>query len=165
MEAIIGYVVIFGFGIIIASLYLFRKEKKSLLPISEQTYPHLVVTTLLKKERRKTTEIVLQLTPLKNALTINEITLELTNKKHEKKLIDLRPHLHFSEKEQILSPPEKTEFSIAFQHFISLLNEAAFPYERFRLVAGTPEGKRFKSHELGYHPRWGIFKADSGKYN
>ncbi len=68
--------------------------------MSEQTFPQLIMTILIRKEKNKTEEIILRL-----------------------------------------------------------------PHERFRMTAGTPEGKKFKSHELGLNPRWGLLKLDSGKYN
>ncbi len=165
MEAIISYIVIFGLGITLTAVYLFRKDKKYLLPMSEQTFPQLIMTILVMKEKNKTEEIVLRLTPLKKPLQISELLLELTDEHHERKIVDLKPIAEMTAGVINLLPSEKAEFSIPFQPFKELLSELSFPYERFRMTAGTPEGKKFKSHELGLNPRWGLLKLDSGKYN
>ncbi len=39
MEAIISYIVIFGLVIGLTAVFLFRKDKKYLFPMSEQTFP------------------------------------------------------------------------------------------------------------------------------
>jgi len=165
MEAIISYIVIFGLVITLTAVFLFRKDKKYLLPVSEQTFPQLIVTVLIRKEKNKIEEIILRLTPLKRPLQISELLLELTDGHHEKKIVDLKPIVGMTTGVIDLSPSEKAEFSIPFQSFKELLSELSFPYERFRMTAGTPEGKKFKSHELGLNPRWGLLKLDSGKYN
>ncbi len=165
MEAIISYIVIFGLGITLATVYLFRKDKKYLLPMSEQTFPQLIMTILIRKEKNKIEEIVLRLTPLKRPLQISELLLELTNEHHEKKIVDLKPIVNIAAGLINLSPSIKTEVPIPFQSFKELFSELSFPYERFRITAETPEGKKFKSHELGLNSRWGLLKLDSGKYN
>lgn len=165
METIIGYIITFGLGILIASMYLFKKDKPSLLPVSEQTYPGLILTILIKKKKRKISEIVLQLKAMKEPLTIGKILLEFTDKNHEKTITDMNSYLNFSNKPLYLLPGEIVQLSLDFGEFIGLLDNTDFPYDRFRIIAASIEGKIFKSHELGYLSRWGLFKKDSGKYN
>ena len=61
METTIGYIIIFGLVILFTVLYLYRSEKQTLLPIPQQTYPELLITVLIKKEKRKITTLVLQM--------------------------------------------------------------------------------------------------------
>ena len=91
MEAIISYIIIFGLGIILTAVFLFRKDKKYLFPMSEQTFPQLIMTILIRKEKNKIEEIILRLTPLKESLQISELLLELTDKHHEREIVDLKP--------------------------------------------------------------------------
>jgi len=165
MEATIGYIVIFGLGIFFIAVFLFRKDKKRILPISEQAYPQLIIAIFIKKEMGKISEIILQLSPLKKALQISEFHLELTNEEHDKKTIDMKPLLELSDKPIDLLPAQSFRYSIPFSGFETLLSNQPGTYDRFRFVVVTPENKKFKSHALALHSRWGLFKQDSGKYN
>ncbi len=164
MEETIGYIVIFGLGILFAALYLFKKDKQRLLPIAAQTYPQLHLVVSITKEKRKITALTLELTALKNGIFLRTLQLELSDQLHQKFNIDLAPYLLLPDNRQ-LSPKEKTSLTLNFEDFTELLETADFSYETLRLVAVTADNKKFKSPLLGYHPRWGIFKADSGKYN
>ncbi len=164
METTIGYIVIFGLGLLFAVFYLFGKEKQRMLPIAQQTYPQLQLNVLITKEKRAVTSLILELRPLKNNLPLDAIALELTDKQHNKKSIRLNPYLLEGKSSELVSG-KKSHFILHFDDFLKELEAADFPFETFRLVAVTRENKKFKSHILGYHPRWGIYKADSGNYN
>ena len=164
VETTIGYIIIFGLVILFTALYLYRSEKQTLLPVSQQTYPELLITVLIKKEKRKITTLVLQMKSLRENLLISNITLELTDKNHDKKQLDLSGLLP-GYQHRTLPSGKPILFPLALSDLLALMEEAEFAFENFRLVAKTPEGKVFKTHQLTYHPRWGIFKSDSGKYN
>ncbi len=165
MEVIIGYIVIFGLGIVFVAVFLFRKDKRRMLSISEQAYPQLIITILIKKEKGKITEIILQLRPLKKVLQISGFHIEFTNEDHEKETVDIKPLMELTNNPVDLQPTQSFRYSIPFQVFETLLSNQSGAYDRFRFVVATPENKKFKSHTLGLHPRWGLFKQDSGKYN
>ncbi len=164
METTIGYIVIFGLGILFSLFYLFGKEKQRRLPIAQQTYPQLQLTVLITKEKRKVTALILELLPLKNNLLVNTLALELTDKQHGRKTIDLNAYL-LPEDNLELVAGKKISLALRFDDFLQELEDAKFPFETFRMVAVAPGNKKFKSKILGYHPRWGIYKADSGNYN
>ena len=164
VETTIGYIVIFGLVIVFTAFYLFRSEKQILLPISQQTYPELLITVLVKKEKRKISTLILQLKPVKENLMLRSIELELTGKNHEKKRLDLTS-LFPNDKNRQHPPGEKFLLSMALTELLALMEQSKFAFENFRLVAKTPEGKIYKTHLLAYHPRWGLYKSDSGKYN
>ncbi len=165
METVIGYIVIFGLGIIFVSFYLFKKDRKRDLPISEQPYPQIIMTVFIKKEKGKLSEIILQLRSLKNVLHIRYFHLELTNEQHEKETIDLKPILEIVDETIDLKPAQPMRFSFSSTTFVKLLSSHSDTYDRFRFVVATPENKKFKSHTLGLNKRWGLFKQDSGWYN
>lgn len=164
METTLGYIIIFGLVILFTALYFYRSEKQTLLPVSQQTYPELLITVLIKKEKRKITTLLLQIKPTRENLLINNITLELTDKNHDKKRLDLSAQFP-DHLQQPLPSGKPIPFPLALSDLLALMEKAEFDFENFRLVAKTPEGKIFKTHPLTYHPRWGIFKSDSGKYN
>jgi hypothetical protein len=164
METTIGYIVIFGLGLVFAVFYLFGKKKQRLLPIAQENYPQVRITVLITKEKRKVTALILELFPVKQNLTLNRIELELADPERRKKIINLNPFLS-SGKTQELIPGKKMQYLLEMDDFLKISETAGFPYETFRLVAVNAQNKKFKSHLLAYHPRWGIFKADSGKYN
>ncbi len=165
MEAIIGYIVIFGFGIGFAALFLFRQDKEIILPITEQAYPQLVMAIFIKKEKRKITEIILQLRTLKMALQICDFHLELTNEQHDKETVDIKPIMGMVDETINFQPSQTARFSIPFMAFENFLSSQSGSYDRFRFVVVTSENKKFKSYALGLNTRWGLFKQDSGKYN
>ncbi len=165
METIIGYVVIFGFGIIFAAIFLFRKDKEMLLPITRQIFPQLVMTVFIKKEKRKITEIILQFSQSKKAVQICDFHLELTNEYHEIETVDIKPLMEITDETVELQAMQSSRFTIPFRTFETLLSNQRVSYDRFRFVAVTPENKKFKSYTLGLNTRWGLFKQDSGKYN
>jgi hypothetical protein len=165
METTISYIIIFGFGILLAALYLFRKDKKRMLPVSEQTYSQLVIAIYIKKEKGKITEIILQLSPLRNTLQVSDFYLELTNEDHDKKTVDIKPLMKLPPETIELKPPGDYRFSILSQNFETFLSNQTGPYDRFRFVVVTQENNKFKSHTLAMNARWGLFKQDSGRYN
>jgi len=165
MEAIIGYIVIFGFGIGFAALFLLRKDVEMMLPITEQVYPQLIMAILIKKERRKITEIILQLRTLKTDLQISHFHLELTNELHEKEVVDIKPIMGITDETIDFQPVQTIRFSIPFRAFENFLSSQSGSYDRFRFVVVTSENKKFKSYALGLNTRWGLFKQDSGRYN
>ena len=165
METTIGYVVIFGFGILFAALFLYRREREMLLPITEQVYPQLIMAIFIKKEQRKITEIILQIKTPKKALQISDFHLELTNEQHDKKMMDLKPIMNVTNETIDIKSAQSLRFSIPFQAFETFLSNQSASYDRFRFVVVTPENKKFKSYALGLNTRWGLFKQDSGKYN
>ncbi len=165
METIIGYIVIFGFGIVFVTMFMFRKDKEIMLPITEQAFPQLVMAIFIKKEKRKITEIILQFSPPKKALQICDFHLELTNERHEKETVDLKPLMEITAKAVELRAAQSSRFTIPFRAFETLLSNQGGPYDRFRFVAVTPENIKFKSFTLGLNTRWGLFKQDSGRYN
>lgn len=164
METTLGYIIIFGLIALFAFFYLRQNEKKTLLLIAGDTYPELQLTIFIQKEKRKITDLVLQLEARKEDLPFGRIEIELSDQEHRKKSIDLTPHLS-TDQGQKLRSGEKKNFSLAFSDFLSMLDDSSFDYENFRLTVRTGTGKVFKTHLLTYHPRWGIFKSDSGKYN
>ncbi len=165
METIIGYVVIFGFGILFAALFLFRKDKEMLLPITEQAYPQLIMAIFIKKEQRKITEIILQLKTLKSPLQIRDFNIELTNERHDKEVVDIKPIMGIANETIDLRPAQSFRFSIPFRVFETFLSNQPGSYDRFRFVVVTSENKKFKSYALALNTRWGLFKQDSGRYN
>ncbi len=165
METTIGYIVIFGFGILLTALFLFRRDKKRMLPISEQAYPQIILTVLIKKEKGKISEIILQLRPLKKALQTSGFYLELTNEKHEKETLDIMHLIKIPSKNVSLKQSQPTLFTIPFNNFVKFLSDQPDSFDRFRFVIISAEDKKFKSHTLILNTRWGLFKQDSGKYN
>ncbi len=164
METTLGYIIIFGLIALFAFFYLSRNEKKTLLRIASDTYPELQLSTFIKKEKREITTLVLQLEARKEDLPVGRIEIELSDQEHRKKSIDLTHHLSPGQGQKLISG-EKKNFSLAFADFLNLLDDSSFAYENFRLTVRTETGKVFKTHPLTYHPRWGVFKSDSGKYN
>jgi hypothetical protein len=165
METIIGYVVIFGFGILFAALFLFRKNKEMLLPITEQAYPQLIMAIFIKKEQRKITEIILQLKTLKSPLQISDFHIELTNERHDRKAVDIKPIMGMTDETIDFQPAQSLRFSIPFREFETFLSNQPESYDRFRFVVVTSKNKKFKSYALALNTRWGLFKQDSGRYN
>jgi len=165
METIIGYVVIFGFGILFTALFLFRKDREMLLPITEQAYPQLIMAIFIKKEQRKITEIIIQLKALKRPLQISDFHVELTNERHDKEVVDIKPIMGIANETIDLQPAQSFRFSIPFRVFETLLSNQPESYDRFRFVVVTSENKKFKSYALALNTRWGLFKQDSGRYN
>ncbi len=165
METTIGYIVIFGFGILFAALYLFRKDKKRILPISEQSYSQLIISIYIKKEKSTITEIILELRPKNKAIPISNFYLELTNENHDSETVDIKPLLTTVEKEVTLQPGNIYQFPLLTQPFKIFLGNQNSAYDRFRFVVATPDNKKFKTHTLRMNTRWGLFKTDSGKYN
>ncbi len=165
METIIGYVVIFGFGILLAAFFLFRKDKEMLLPITEQAYPQLIMAVLIKKENRQVTEIILQLKTLKKTLQVSGFHLELTNEHHDKETVDIKPIMEMANETLELQAGQSFRYSIPFRSLETLLSNQPESYDRFRFVVVTSENKKFKSYALALNTRWGLFKQDSGRYN
>ncbi len=164
MEETIGYIVVFGLGILFAAFYLLKNDKQRLLPIAAQVYPQLHFAVFITKEKRKTTTLAIRLTALKESIFLRTIVLELSDQNHEKFNIDLEPYLTFPHGRKF-QPKEKNTLLLNFNDFTKLLEDAGFAYDTLRLVVVTTENKKFKSPLLGYHSRWGLYKADSGKYN
>ncbi len=160
MEAIIGYIVIFGFGIIFVAIFLFGKDKERMLPITEQAFPQLVMAIFIKKEKRKITKIVLQFSPPRETLQISSFHLELTNEHHERETVDIKPLMEITDETVELRAGQSSRFTIPFQAFETLLSNQPGSYDRFRFVAVTPQNKKFKSYTLGLNTRWGLFKQD-----
>ncbi|UBM61053.1 hypothetical protein LA303_06385 [Candidatus Sulfidibacterium hydrothermale] len=162
-ETTIGYFVIFGLVLAFALFSIPKRGKQRYLPLDRQSYPDFRIAVYIQKEKRKITTLIIELLPTK-AIQLETIQLELSDALHNKKSINLKTVLSLPENQPVKTG-EKTEFSLPFSIFIDLLEHANFTFENFRLVAVTSEGKKYKTRLLAYHPRWGIFKADSGKYN
>ncbi len=161
MEDILTYVIIFGFGIGLVSLYLYRKDKQRLLPVSVQHYSNLVMSVLIEKEKSELTEIVIRLDSKEKALYPSSLALELIDAKRNKQIAELT-HLIQGNKSNNLPV---SEFHITADDFLALLKEVDFPFVSFRIVVKTSGGNQFKSHELAYDQRWKLYKLDSGNYN
>jgi len=161
MEDILTYVIIFGFGIGLVSLYFYRKDKQRLLPVSVQHYSNLVMSVLIEKEKGELTKIVIQFDSKDKALDPSSLELELIDTKRNKQIAELT-HLIQDHNGNDLSV---SEFQIKADDFLALLKEVDFPFVSFRIVVKTSGGNQFKSHELAYNDRWKLYKLDSGNYN
>lgn len=161
MEDILTYVIIFGFGIGLVSLWLYRKDKQRLLPVSVQHYSNLEMSVCIEKEKGELTEIVIRLDSKGKNLNPSSLELELIDKKRNKQIADLT-HLIQDHKS---SDFPVSKIQIKAGDFLAVLKEVDFPFVGFRIVVRTSNGNQFKSHELAYDGRWKLYKLDSGNYN
>lgn len=164
MENILTYFVVFGFGIAIVSLYLYRKDKQRLLPISEQQYAGLQMQVKIEKEKSKLIHVIIGLRFFIRTNHWTKLEIELIDQKRNKKIININSLVVQS----TITEHETTadqELTILFNDLQDALKKEEFQYQSFRFVVETSESKKYKSHELAYSERWQLFKLDSGTYN
>ncbi|MBN2615877.1 MAG: hypothetical protein JXR71_09305 [Bacteroidales bacterium] len=164
MEDVITYIVVFGLGFILVGIYLFGKEKKRVLPLSKQMYSDAIFTISVVKEQRKVSGINMALKFPKKAQTVQHLIIELVNTKKETSVVNITDSITRSDIKGAEGPFDYEAY-ISFVTFKKLLEEHSFPFESFRIIAETLEGKKYKSHYLGLHNWWNILKLDSGTYN
>ncbi|MBN2639861.1 MAG: hypothetical protein JXR65_12335 [Bacteroidales bacterium] len=163
MEDIITYIIVFGIGFGMLGLYMFQKDKKRILPLSKQLYSDGILTISVIKEQKKVKELMLQMTFIKNAQTINTIFVELVNKKKETLNLNITNLL--SQQEEISETPFVFSGTISFAVFKEQVQQTDFKFESFKFAVETTQEKKYKSHALGLHDWWTILKLDSGTYN
>jgi len=164
MENILTYFFVFGFGIAIVSLYLYRKDKQRLLPISEQQYAGLLMHIYIEKEKSKLIHVIIGLRFFNKSNHLTKLEIELIDPKRNKQIINITPLVRQNTKTKNDTAMIQ-ELTILFNDLQDTLIKEKFQYQSFRFVVETTEGKKYKSHELAYNERWQLFKLDSGTYN
>jgi hypothetical protein len=166
MEDILTYVIVFGFGIGLAGLYFYRKDKKRLLPVSVQHYAGLEMIVQIEKEKSELTHITIRLVQAPNTPPPASLKLEMIDADRNKRLIDLTSIATIKDITDKNYPSHAIrELVLPFTKMSASMKTENFSYTSFRFVVENPSGNKFKSHELVYDDRWKLYKLDSGLYN
>jgi hypothetical protein len=146
---------------------MYQKDKKRILPLSEQLYASVRYKISVVKAQRKVQALMVTLLFTQDKQEVTEIYAELINKKRQTLSVSFKEVMKKAEELPPKDNPQQKHFNveIQFEQFIELLEKAEFPFEALRIVTETKDGKKYKSHELALHNWWNIMKLDSGNYN
>ncbi len=164
MQETLTYVIIFGFGIVLISLYFYRTDKKRLLPLSEQWFSNLSLIVSVEKEKGKLTHVIISLNSGDKNNLCTSIGIELIDSHREIKYLKLDPLIQTQTDHHYIQS-NRQAMVIKFTALQKFITDTGFPLQSIRFVAETKTGKKYKSHELAFNDRWHLFKIDSGKYN
>ena len=167
MQDIVTYILIFGFGFGILGLYMYQKDKKRILPLSEQLYAGVRYKISVVKAQRKVESLMVTLLFIQDKQEVTDVYAELINAKRQTLSVSFKDIMKTAEDLPPKDNPKKKHFNveIQFEQFRALLEKAEFSFEALRIVTTTEDGKKYKSHELALHNWWNIMKLDSGNYN
>jgi len=164
LEDIIGYIILFVFGLGALYLYQWRKDKMRIFPLSEQHYPELVLTVLIKKQSGEIKSLLLRVLAKKD-ITVKEILVELIypgNENFSASLNHLSGENLFPLK---ITGGNSFDFNLEMKDFKDEITGQSVKFNAFRLIVQNESGKKFKSHRLAFNKRWSVFKPDTGRYN
>jgi len=164
MQDALTYVIIFGFGIVLVSIYFYRKDKQRLLPLSEQWFSDLALIISVEKEKGNLVNVVINIRSNKNNNLCTGIGIELIDSRREIKYIELEPLIQTQTDNRYTRSNQQANV-IEYTALRDFIAKADFPFQSIRFVAEMKSGKKYKSHELAFNDRWHLFKIDSGKYN
>ncbi len=161
MQDVITYIIVFGLLIVFASLFLYRKDKKRILPLSQQQYPGFELTLSVGKEKNKIIFILFNTNNSKIQITSKNVFIEFIDKdrKRETNAFDKI----IERKSKTVSKFNGVVFS--YSDLKNSLEKIPFPFVSFRFIFVDDKGHKFKTHELAINSRWDLYKPDSGKYN
>jgi hypothetical protein len=165
MENLFTYIFVIGLVSTIAVVYLYRKDKKRVLPLSEQMYQDAKITVSIVKEKSAARQVIISVFFKKEDVVLNDFWVELTASDKPKEVVSFASIFTDSDRPEIRK--ERNEFvsGVPYSGLKKALGSIEFPYDSLRFVAESSEGKKYKSHQLSMSGRWGLIKIDSGHYN
>ncbi|MBE0651906.1 MAG: hypothetical protein IH595_13840 [Bacteroidales bacterium] len=165
MENLFTYIFVIGLISTIAVLYLYRKDKQRILPLSEQTYQDAKITVSIVKEKSAARQVIIKVFFKKEDAILKDFLVELIGEEKTKKYVSFASIFSEEIRPEILR--DKSEFytGVPYSQLKAALSSIDFPFKSLRLVAETIDGKKYKSHQLAMSGRWGFIKIDSGNYN
>lgn len=146
-------------------VYFYRKDKKRVLPLSEQFYQDARLTVSIVKEKSSARQIIIEVLFKKEEVHLKDFMVELLAKDKSKKGVSFSSIFPENSQPQIHQDNNKFYTGVPYSDLKKALTFKDFPYESLRFVAETKEGKKYKSHQMILSGRWGLVKMDSGIYN
>jgi predicted nucleic acid-binding protein len=165
MENLFTYIFVIGFGLTIAVVYFYRKDKKRVLPLSEQIYQDALLTISIVKEKSSARQVILKAFLKKEQIGLKDFMVELIAKDKSKKAISFTSIFKEENRPQILQDKNEYYTAVPYATLKTAISSIEFSFESLRFVAETTEGKKYKSHQMILSGRWGLIKMDSGIYN
>lgn len=165
MENLFTILFVFGLILMITVLFLYRRDKKKILPLTEQTYQDGKLAISVLKERRKVRQVIIEVLFKKKGVDLQDVFIELIAEDKSKKNVSLKPLFSENANSEVVEKPGKFYASISYFSVEELLSKIEFPAVAMRFAAESSEGKKYKSHLLSISERWGLLRMDSGIYN
>lgn len=154
-----------GFGLTIAVVYFYRKDKKRILPLSEQIYQDARLTISIVKEKSSARQVILKVFLKKEQVGLKDFMVELVAKDKSKKAVSFSSIFNEETRPQILQDNNEYYAAVPYSGLKKAIASIEFPFESLKFVAETNDGKKYKSHQMILSGRWGLIKMDSGIYN
>lgn len=165
MENFFTILFVVGFLLVIFVVYFYRKDKKRILPLSEQVYQDARLVVSIVKEKSSARQIILEVFFKKENVTLKDFMVELLAKDKSKKGVSFSSIFPENNRPKIFQDNNKFYTGVPYSDLKKALSFKDFPYESLRFVAETTEGKKYKSHQMVLSGRWGLVRMDSGIYN
>ncbi len=165
MENLFTYIFVISFGMTIAVVYLYRKDKKRVLPLSDQIYQDARLTISIVKEKSSARQVILKVFLKNRNVGLEDFMVELVAKDKSKKAVSFSSIFHEENRPKIFQEKNESYATVPYADLKKAISSIEFSFESLRFVAETTEGKKYKSHQMILSGRWGLIKMDSGIYN
>lgn len=165
MENLFTYIFVIGFVSTIAVVYFYRKDKKRILPLSEQIYQDARLTISIVKEKSSARQVILKVFLKKKQVGLKDFMVELIAKDKTKKSVSFSSIFQEENRPQILQEKNEYYAAVPYSGLEKAISSIEFTFESLRFIAETTDGKKYKSHQMILSGRWGLIKMDSGIYN
>lgn len=156
---------VFGLILLITVLFMYRRDKKKILPLTEQIYQDGKLSISVLKEKRKVRQIIVEVLYKKKEIQLHNFFVELAAADKSKKEVSLKSLLSSDPDEKFIDEQGQFYAGVSYDKFEELLSTIEFPAVALRFVAESSTGKKYKSHRLTISDRWGLLRVDSGNYN
>lgn len=144
---------------------MYRRDKKKILPLTEQIYQDGKLSISVLKEKRKVKQIIVEVLYKKSEVQLLDFFVELAATDKSKKNVSIKSLFSSDNNEKIIDKNGQFYASFSYDEFEELLSTIEFPAMALRFVAESSIGKKYKSHRLTISDRWGLLRMDSGNYN
>jgi len=165
MENLFTYIFVIGFLSTIVVVYFYRKDKKRVLPLSEQIYQDARLTISIVKEKSTSRKVILKVFLKQEQVGLKDFLVELVAKDKSKNAVSFSSIFNEESRPQILQDNNEYIAAVPYSGLKKAIASIEFPFEFMRFVAETKDGKKYKSHQMILSGRWGLIKMDSGIYN
>lgn len=165
MENFFTFLFIIVFSATIAVVYFYRKDKKRILPLSDQFYQDARLIISVVKEKSSARQIIIEVYFKNKTSALKDFMVELVAKDKSKKSVSFNSVFPENKNPQIVQSDNKFSVGVPYSDLKKALSSTEFSFKSLRFVAETMEGKKYKSHQMILSGRWGLIKMDSGIYN
>lgn len=165
MENIFTILFVFGLILVITVLFLYRKDKKRILPLTEQIYQDGKLSVSVVKEKRKAKLIIIEMLFTKKGVKLQDVFIELGAEDKTKKNVSLKPLFSGNPDTEVVDKPGEFYVKVPYTAVEEILSVVEFPAVSMKFAVESSDGKKYKSHLLSISERWGLLRMDSGIYN